>query len=56
MIGRKVERYLKQSGMAPTRFGTLAAGDPRLVFDMRKGREIGPRLCARIEAFIGDGQ
>ena len=56
MIGRKVERFLKDSGMSPTQFGTIVARDPRLVFDLRKGREPGPRMCARIAAFMESGR
>ena len=52
MIRRKVEIYLRETGMAPTRFGEAVARDPRLVFDLRRGREPGPRMRARIEAFI----
>lgn len=56
MIRPKIERYLRDSGMSPTRFGEVVARDPRLVFDLRKGREPGPRMCARIEAFIESGR
>jgi hypothetical protein len=48
----KVERFLKASGMSATAFGRWVARDPRLVHDMRRGREVGPRLMRRIEAFI----
>jgi 2,4-dienoyl-CoA reductase-like NADH-dependent reductase (Old Yellow Enzyme family) len=53
MILRQIEKYLQAQGMTPTAFGRAAAGDPRLVFDLRRGREPGPRMCARIEAFMG---
>lgn len=49
---RKIELYLRVSGMAPTRFGRTVAGDPRLVFDLRRGREAGPKLCARINSYL----
>ena len=51
---RKIELYLRTSGMAPTRFGRDVVGDPRLVFDLRRGREPGPRICARINAYLGE--
>ena len=51
----KIERYLRKTEMPPTRFGRLAVNDPRLVGDMRKGREPGPRVIARIEAFLTQG-
>jgi hypothetical protein len=49
---RRVEEFLKRSGMTPTRFGRQAVRDPRLVFDMRKGREPHRRLARRIADFI----
>lgn len=52
MVLRKVEKFLRRTNMPPTRFGRLAAGDPRLVRDLRNGREPRARLTARIEAFI----
>ncbi len=48
----KIERYLRKTGKKPTRFGREAANDPQLVFDIRRGRAIGARLAARIEAFL----
>lgn len=55
MILSKIDRYLKAKAMAPTRFGRLAVRDPRLVHDLRQGREPGQRMLARIEAFIAQG-
>ena len=52
---RKIELYLKKTAMPPTRFGRLAANDPRLVGDLKNGREPGVRLIARIEAFLATG-
>lgn len=52
MLVREVERYLKATGMAPSRFGTEALGDPRLVFDLRNGRCPGPRVAARVRAYM----
>jgi hypothetical protein len=51
---RRIERYLRASGVAPTRFGRDAAADPRLVFDMRFGRQVGPELGDRLDAYLGD--
>ena len=48
----KIERFLQREAMAPTTFGRLAAGDPRLVHDLRRGREMGAVLSARLEAFL----
>lgn len=52
MVLVKVERFLRKSGMPPTNFGRLAARDPRLVHDLRNGREPGAKMVARIEAFL----
>ncbi|MFA5989958.1 MAG: hypothetical protein WC803_10180 [Sphingomonas sp.] len=49
---REVERYLTRTKMAPTRFGRNVVNDPRLVLDMRNGREPRARTTARIRAFI----
>lgn len=51
-VGREVEKFLRRSGMPPTKFGRLAVNDPRLVSDLRNGREPGSRVTRRIVAFI----
>jgi 2,4-dienoyl-CoA reductase-like NADH-dependent reductase (Old Yellow Enzyme family) len=56
MILRQIEHFLKRSGMSATTFGRQVARDPRLVHDLRRGREPGQRLRQRIEIFIGDGR
>lgn len=48
----KIDRYLYQTDMPATLFGRLAVNDPRLVGDLRRGRQPGARIVARIEAFI----
>lgn len=53
MALREIEMYLKRTGMKPTVFGRLVAHDPRLVHDLRRGRQPGPVMRARIAAFIG---
>ena len=52
---RKIELYLKRTAMPPTRFGRLAVNDPRLVGDLKNGREPGSRIVARVEAFLARG-
>ncbi len=47
-------RYLHEADLPETKFGRLAAHDPRLVGDMRRGRRIGPRMQARIERFMAE--
>lgn len=49
---RSIERFLQRTGMAPTSFGRQAVRDPRLVFDLRKGREPSDRMKRRIEHFM----
>lgn len=49
---RTVEIFLRETGMAPTRFGRDAVRDPRIVFDMRNGREPSARMCRRLSHFI----
>lgn len=40
-----VERHLRAHCVPPSRFGRLVTGDPRFVFDLRRGRE--PRAATR---------
>lgn len=40
-----VERHLRTHAIPPSRFGRMATGDPRFVFDLRRGRE--PRAATR---------
>jgi phosphopantothenoylcysteine decarboxylase/phosphopantothenate--cysteine ligase len=48
-----IEAFLRDTGLSPTRFGREAAGDPRLVFDLRsKGREPSARLMDQINRFM----
>ncbi len=49
---RQIEAYLRATGIAPARFGREAMGDPRFVFDLRKGRTPRPETEARIGAWI----
>lgn len=48
----KIDRFLRRTGMPPSKFGRLAVNDPRLVKDLRGGRELGHAICTRIESFI----
>ena len=53
---RDVEKYLKNSNTPAARFGREAMGDPRFVFDLRRGREPRPQTVERIRAFLEIGQ
>ena len=52
MLIRKIEKFLSETGMAWTKFGRLAAHDPRFVEDLRNGRTPRPETEARVERFI----
>lgn len=53
-VRREIEKFLRRTAMPATRFGKLAVGDPRLVRDLRNGREPRPKMVARIEAFLAE--
>lgn len=48
----RVERFLKRSHTPATRFGREAVRDPRLVFDLRRGRQAGQGLSDRVFAYL----
>ncbi len=48
----RINQYLRRTGMPVTKFGRLAVNDPRLVHDLRRGRQPGPTMLERIDAFI----
>ena len=45
-------RFLRQSDVAPTRFGREVVGDPRFVFDLRNGRDPRPQTVAKVRAYL----
>ena len=52
MLIRKIEIFLRQTGMPAARFGHLAAGDRSLVRDLRNGRTPRARMQSRVEHFM----
>ena len=50
----KIDRYCRRTGLPPSRFGRLAVRDPRLVHDLRRGRQLGPAISAKIQAFMDE--
>lgn len=48
----EIKQFLRISGMAETRFGREAANDPRLVGDLRRGREPRLELTERLRAYM----
>ncbi|EZP50044.1 hypothetical protein [Sphingomonas sp. RIT328] len=51
LIGR-IDKFLRRTRMAPTRFGRLAAHDPNLVFDLRDGRDPRNGTVKKINAWL----
>lgn len=51
-IRRRIELYLRRTRTAPTRFGRDAVGDPRLVSDLRRGREMRGKTESRVAAWL----
>jgi hypothetical protein len=49
---QRIEAFLKESAMPPSVFGRAAVRDPRLVTDLRGGREPGLDLICRVEHFM----
>ncbi len=53
---REVEKFLRAREIAPTRLGRDVVGDPRFVFDLRKGREPRPQTVARVRRYLEMGR
>jgi len=49
---KRIEAYLRRSGMRPSDFGRRAVGDGLFVFELRRGRRPRPRTEARVHAFL----
>lgn len=52
MLLRQIERFLRDTKMPWTKFGRLAAHDPRFVADLRNGRTPREETAARVERFM----
>lgn len=52
MLLRRIEKFIERTGMPVTKFGRLAARDPRLVGDLRNGREPRSAMVSRVEHFM----
>jgi hypothetical protein len=48
----KIEAFLGKTGLSPTEFGKSVANDSKLVFELRRGRDLRGRTATRIEAFM----
>jgi hypothetical protein len=47
-----IERYLRESGTPPSRFGRDAVGDPGLVSTLRQGRQPRDSTVRRVSAYL----
>ena len=52
MLIRTIEKFLRDFQMSATKFGRLAANDPRFVLDLRMGREPRGTTSSRVEHFM----
>jgi hypothetical protein len=55
-LQRRIEAFLKRTGMRPTRFGMEVTRDPRLVFLLRRGRVARPPMEAKILAYLDQAE
>ena len=53
---RDVERFLNKSKQSPARFGREVMGDPRFVFDLRRGREPREQTERRVRTYLEHGR
>ena len=56
MLIRRIEKFLRETGMPWTKFGRLAAHDPRFVQDLRNGRMPREATASRVEHFMNTYQ
>ena len=52
MLLNEIEKHLRRTRMAPTRFGREALGDPKFVLQLRDGREPRRRTTERVLRYI----
>lgn len=48
----EINRFLARTGMAPTRLGRLALGDPGFVAGVRAGRKVYGETAAKVRVFM----
>ena len=51
-LKRMIEQFLKRTRISATRLGLDVAGDPQLVFKIRRGRVPRPRMEAKILSYL----
>ena len=52
MLLLHIDRHLRLFGVPPTRFGRMAVGDPNLVRQLRRGRQLRPATAARLAKYL----
>ncbi|TMJ17276.1 MAG: hypothetical protein E6G94_01945 [Alphaproteobacteria bacterium] len=52
LVLRRVEKFLRRSRMSPSRVGFEAMRDRRLVFDLRRGRQLRPETEHRLTVWL----
>ena len=52
MLIRRIEKFLREVDMPATKFGRLAAHDPRFVLDLRNGRIPRTGTEQRVDGFM----
>ena len=48
----EIETCLRLTNVPPSRFGRESVKDPRLVHDLRRGRQPGPAMERRVRAYV----
>jgi hypothetical protein len=51
-LERRIEQYLKRSGISPTSLGRLAVNDSNFVFALRKGRKVGESTASKVHLWL----
>jgi hypothetical protein len=49
---KDVEKFLNRANLSAARFGREVMGDPRFVFDLRRGREPRGHTEQRVRAYL----
>jgi len=52
----KIDRFCRATRMPATKFGRLAVNDPRLVHDLKLGRQPRRKMVERVERFIAEAR
>lgn len=53
---RDIERHLRETGTAASRFGREALGDPAFVASLRRGREPRTETVRKVRTYLAERQ